>query len=172
MRSLKIGKAAGFDGLNNILLKAAADSIAVPLTHILNMSINKGYVMKHFKKGKVTPIFKDGARQLQENYRPITVLPVLSIILEKAVHTQLYEYLTKHELISDVQSGFRPKHSTMHTLLKVTDYIYSAMDRGEVTGAIFLEFKKAFDTVSWDILLNKLRCIGMDVNTIRWFESL
>ena len=81
------------------------------------------------------------------NYRPITVLPFLSKILERFVHTQIYNYLTENKILSPNQFGFRPKQSTSTALAFFTDNILENADNGLVTASIFLVFSKAFDTV-------------------------
>ena len=104
-----------------------------------------------------SPIFKSGDKSIVlGNYRPISVLPILSKIIERTVHNQLYAYLCSRNILSDSQSGFRPNHSTTTTLLEVQDYILNNMDKGFATAVIFLDLKKAFDTVSHKILINKL----------------
>ena len=105
------------------------------------------------------------------NYRPISVLPILSKILERVVHDQLYDYLTSNNILHPCQSGFRSNHSTNTTLIDVTDHILSNMNEGKVTGAIFLDLKKAFDTVSHRLLLKKLHSYGITGHTLQWFES-
>ena len=105
------------------------------------------------------------------NYRPISILPACSKILEKVVHRQLYDHLQHHSLLSEAQFGFRKHHSTttcVHTLL---DYIYTNMDIGAYTGVVFLDLKKAFDTVDHEILLKKLAKYGASVHSLRWFAS-
>ena len=90
-----------------------------------------------WKVAKVTPIYKDGDKSDVSNYRPISVLPILSKILERVVHDQLYNYLTCNNILHPCQSGFRCNHSTSTTLIDVTDHILSNMNEG--TGAIFLD---------------------------------
>ena len=117
-----------------------------------------------WKKAKVTPIFKSGDKSNVSNYRPISVLPIISKIIERTVHNQLYAYLCSRNILSDSQSGFRPSHSTTTTLLEVQDYILNNMDKGFATGVIFFGFKKAFNTVSHEILINKLASCGIKDN--------
>ena len=102
---------------------------------------------------KVTPIYKAGDKSDVSNYIPISVLPILSKILERLVHNQLYNYLSCSNIFNPCQSGFRRNHSTNTTLIDVTDHILDNMNKGKVTGAIFLDPKKAFDTVSHKLLL-------------------
>jgi len=101
----------------------------------------------------------------------LSVIPSFMKILEKAIHTQVYNFLTEHKILNPSQSGFRPKHSTTTTLINVTDTILDNMDKGLLTGAVFLDLKKAFDTVSHEILLDKLRINGIQDNASMWFES-
>ena len=105
------------------------------------------------------------------NYRPITVLPILSKILERFVHTQIYNYLTENKILSPNQFGFRPKLSTSTALAFFTDNILENADNGLVTASIFLDFSKAFDTVDHVILSRKLKSIGLDDNSLNWFKS-
>jgi len=120
---------------------------------------------------KVTPIFKAGDKFHVGNYRPISVLPLLSKIIERAVHNQLYSYLTTSGLICDNQSGFRTNHSTATTLIDVQDFILKNMDSGRATGAIFLDLKKAFDCVNHSLLIEKLYSYGIKGNSLEWFRS-
>ena len=105
------------------------------------------------------------------NYRPITVLPILSKILERFVHTQIYNHLRENNILSPQQSGFRPKLSTSTALEFFTDNILDNADNGLVTASVFLDFSKAFDTVDHAILLRKLKSVGLDDNSLSWFHS-
>ena len=91
-----------------------------------------------------------------DNYRSISVLPVLSKVLEKVVHKQIYEYLETNKLLSPNQFGFQRSHSTQHAVTYFSDYVRKHMDDGEYTGAVFVDLKKAFDTVDHGRLLSKL----------------
>ena len=124
-----------------------------------------------WKCGKVTALFKGGDRTDCNNYRPITVLPTISKILERAVHKQLYEFLSMNELLTPYQFGFRPKLSTVTALAHFTDNILQSLDKGGFTGAVFLDLSKAFDTVDHVLLLEKLKTIGASSQVVKWFTS-
>ncbi len=164
-------KSPGLDQFNVRLLKLAGPYIANCLSHICNLSLCTSTFPEEWKRAKVTPIFKSGDKTDVGNYRPISVLPIVSKIIERAVHDQLYVYLSNAGLLSNAQSGFRTNHSTSTTLLDVQDYILKNMDDGYVTGVIFLDLKKAFDTVNHNILLQKLKHHGVDNNELSWFQS-
>ena len=104
----------------------------------------------------MSALFKKGDRYDANNYRPITVLPTVSKILEKAVRIQLYAFLTDNGIITSKQFGFRPKLSTGTALAHFTDNILQNMDAGRFTGAVFLDLSKAFDMVDHQLLLQKL----------------
>ena len=169
--SFSNNKSTGIDNDCIRLLKLAAPVICHPLAYICNLSLFTSHFPAKWKVAKVTPIYKDGDKSDVSNYRPISVLPILSKILERVVHDQLYNYLTCNNILHPCQSGFRCNHSTSTTLIDVTDHILSNMNEGKVTGAIFLDLKKAFDTVSHRLLLKKLHSYGITGHTLQWFES-
>ena len=138
---------------------------------ICNLSLQTSKFPSDWKQARVTPIFKSGDKSDVYNYRPISVLPVVSKIIERAVHNQLYMYLTERNILNPCQSGFRSKHSTNTTLLDVSDHILKNMNDGKATAAIFLDLKKAFDTVNHRLLIEKLKHIGIKDNTLNWFIS-
>ena len=171
LSNLKTNKSTGLDGISARLLKDAAAIIAPTLTDIFNQSLKSSVFPKIWKKGKVTPIYKSGDRSNMSNYRPITVLPILSKILERLVHTQIYSYLSENKILSQSQFGFRPKLSTSTALAFFTDSILDNADNGLITASVFLDLSKAFDTVDHNILLRKLKLIGLDSKSLNWFES-
>ena len=116
---------------------------------------------------KVIPIFKDGDPQDIQNYRPISVLPFFSKIFEKIIAFYIIEFLDLHNVLYDKQFGFRQRHSTSHAVITLVEKITHALDSGKVVGGIFIDFKKAYDTVSHDILLRKLVSYGIKNNVIR-----
>ena len=164
-------KATGLDGLPSRLLKDSAVTISVLITHIINLSITTQCIPHVWKHAKAIPLFKDGVRDDIDNYRPISILPVVSKILERAVQQQLVDHLESHNHFSRYQCGFRRKHSTQSAITLLTDSIRRNMDAGQLTGAIFVDFRKAFDTIDYKILLDKLQLFGIRDNEHRWMSD-
>ena len=160
--SLPCDKATGPDGVPAKVIPSIAHIIASPLTHIINHSLAKGVIPRQWKLARVTPIFKGGDNNIFGNYRPISVISVIGKIMEKIAYGQIQKYLLENNILSNCQSGFRPKFSTQSALLNVTDNWLSAMDRGELIGVVMIDLKKAFDTVDHLILLHKLKLYGFD----------
>ena len=141
------------------------------MTYIINRSLTTGLFPNDWKVAKVTPIYKDDIKTNPNNYRPISLLPIVSKLIERIVFNQLYAFLTRHDLLADAQSGFRPCHSTLTALLDITNDWFSNMDNGLLNGVLFLDLKKAFDTVDYEILLKKLNFYGVDSISLKWFQS-
>ena len=153
---LKANKATGLDRITARLLKDAAVQITSVLTNLFNRSLQSSTFPCAWKTGKVVPLFKSGERCNPNNYRPITVLPTVSKILKRAVHSQVYQYLLQHKILTPRQFGFRPQLSTEIAVTNFTDFLLGNMDKGRVTGAVFLDLSKAFDTIDHSSLPLKL----------------
>ena len=119
----------------------------------------------------VSPIFKTGQKSDLCNYRPISVLSVLSKLFEKIVHDQVSTFMKDHGLFSHCQHVFRQLHSTIMSLLNVTELWFSDIDRKKVNMSVFLDLKKAFDTMDNDLLLAKLAVYGIVGGPHQWFSS-
>uniref|UniRef100_A0A8C5LQ70 Reverse transcriptase domain-containing protein n=1 Tax=Leptobrachium leishanense TaxID=445787 RepID=A0A8C5LQ70_9ANUR len=171
LRNQKMKYQSGPDQIPAMLLKISAPAIAKPVATLINESLATGYIPILWKTARVVPIHKSGDNTLVSNYRPISLLPVMSKILEKCVYTQLRDYYQYQNYLTPDQSGFRPNHSTTTALLKVCNDIQAGMEQGNLTGAIFLDFAKAFDTVDHGILLQKLKNSGIGDSTLTWFQS-
>ena len=169
--NLKSTKAPGYDNLPPKMLKDAAMSLAEPLTHIINRSMTDSTVRCKLKIAKVLPLLKSGPKNLMDNYRPISILPVISKILERVIYDQLSGYLESNDLITTSQFGFRRRYNTELAVTIFTDRIRLAMDQGKLTGAVFIDLQKAFDTVEHSVLLSKLPFYGVTGNELMWIES-
>ena len=117
MLDLKPSTSCGVDGLTSRILKACGPSILPVLQHIFNLSLTSRSFPACWKPAIVTPLYKDGAKNNPSNYRPISVLPSVGKLMERAVHGQLYKYLVDHHILSECQSGFRKGHSTVTCLI-------------------------------------------------------
>ena len=169
--SIPRNKAAGLDNLPTSVLKDTLPLIMKPLCHVLNLSLAQGTIPDAWKLARVSPIFKGGDQTDPQNYRPISVLSVLSKVLERLVFNQLYNYLKENNLLSDSQFGFRPNFSTCLALITITEHIRKALDEGCAVGFITLDLKKAFDLIPHDVIIEKLRKYGVSPETLVWFKN-
>ena len=164
-------KATGLDDISINVLKLAAPEIVSSITYICNLSLKTATFPAKWKEAKVTPLHKGGSRHDCSNYRPISVLPILSKILEKHVFTHMYAFLQKHNLLTDSQLGFRKQNSCQTALLALTEKMYKAINEGKYFGMTQLDLSKAFDLVNHTILLEKLKLYRCNVESMQWFTS-
>ena len=124
------------------------------------------------KIATVIPLFKSGSLNSIDNYRPISVLPTVSKIMERVAYDQLSEYLEQQGLLSESQYGFRKGYDTALPLTVFTDSIRCAIDSGKITGAVFIDLRKAFDTVEHKVLLlSKLALKGIVHGELNWIAN-
>ena len=171
LSKMTANKAIGLDKISARLLRDAARVIAPPLTYIINHSSKIGKFPSHWKCVKETVLFQQGDGTNMDNYRPISVLPTVSKVIERATDTQLYAFLESHQLPVENQFGFRRGRSTPLALTQLTDEMRANMDNGLVNGVTILDLKKAFDTVDHTILIHKLKALGVSEVCLAWFQS-
>ena len=171
LSTLDVMKSAGVDGISAHMLKLSAPYITHIITEICNLSITKNQFPNDWKTAVVTPLFKKGSTDDPGNYRPISILPILSKLLERHVFNCLYEFLVCHDLLISRQSGFRSKHSCETALHLLVDEWLSSIYNKKIVGVLFIDFCKAFDMVDHDILLKKLKLYNFSQDSMSWFTS-
>ena len=169
LRGLNATKSTGLDNIPARFLKDGASILKTPITHIVNLSITTSTVPKEFKIAKVKPLYKKSKQTDVGNYRPVSILNIVSKVMEKAIYIQLENYLVQNNLLYKHQSGFRQSFSTDSCLIHLLDFIKCQSSRGLYTGLVMLDLQKAFDTVNHDILLGKLKAMGLE--SVEWFRS-
>lgn len=153
------------------LFKKIAPMLSESIVQLINNSFSAGVFPDCLKLARITPVYKSDDRLAMHNYRPISVLPLLSKIFERCVSTRLINFLNKHRLISTCQFGFRQGRCTTDAIEILTEFIYSSLNAKRHTISLFIDFSKAFDTVNHKILLNKLSSHGVRGLPNAWFAS-
>ena len=171
INGLKNTKAIGPDEIPVNILKISLPFILEPLTFVYNLCIDKQYFPSQFKEAKVIPIPKTKDTTHPRNLRPISLLPILSKPLEIHIHKHMNQHLEKNDLLHKYQSGFRKKHSCHTALTNLTDRWLHAINKSELVGTIFLDFKKAFDLVNHNILIDKLKLYFPNSSIVNFTKS-
>ncbi|CAM5077342.1 unnamed protein product [Eretmochelys imbricata] len=164
-------KSMGPDSLHPRVLKELADVIAEPLAIIFENSWRSGEVPDDWKKANVVPVFKKGKKEDPGNYRPVSLTSVPGNIMEQVLRESILKHLEERKVIRNSQHGFTKGKSCLANLIAFYDEITGSVDEGKAVDVLFLDFSKAFDTISHSILASKLKKYGLDEWTIRWIES-
>ena len=171
LKSFETKKSQDLDGISINLLKFISHSVSIPLSHVFNLSLSTGIFPNKLKTSRAVPIHKSGRTDLCDNYRPISLLSMLSKILEKIVSLQLINHLELNKLIYKHQYGFQRNKSTEHHLLHMSNFISTAINENKYCIGVFLDLKKAFDVCSHQILIKKLKKLGVNGTALNWFKS-
>ena len=163
-------KACGIDEIPCRMLKDGTEILVEPISQIVNMPLGSKFP-GGCKTAKVRPIFKKGKNTEPKKYRSVSLLPVMSKVIERVVHNQLIQHLEKYKIIFDYQSGFRSKHSLNTYLTHLSNQILKGFEARKSTGMILIDLQKALDTLDHQILLKKLKYIGLSPEIVRWLES-
>ncbi len=167
---LKNEKSTGIDETNVRIIESFRNILNKPITDLFNKSVREGAFPELFKTAKVIPIHKGGSATQLNNYRPIALLTTLNKIFEKLMYVRLFNYFNHHNLFYSKQLGFRTKRSTIDALRELTESI-RAPPKGKEHLSVFLDFRKAFDTLNHEILLNKLERYGIRGPAPHWLNT-
>lgn len=160
-----------FNDLDMKTIKKVAEAIIKPFTYICNLSFKSGQFPAKMKIAKVIPIFKSGHKHLYTNYRPVSLLPQFSKILEKLFVIRVHNFIEKYNLLSDRQYGFRRNRSTSLALIDLINEITTCIDKKKYVMGIFIDLQKAFDTIDHRIVMNKLEKYGFRGIIKNWIQS-
>ena len=160
-----------YNDINMLMVKKIIIQIVRPFVHMCNVSFQTGVFPDKMKIAKVVPLFKSGEKNVFTNYRPISLLPQFSKILEKLYNERMDTFLNKHDILSPSQYGFRSNMSTSQALLDLTEEITSSLDNKKYSVGIFIDLKKAFDTIDHDILAKKIYFYGVRGIAHKWLLS-
>ena len=141
LSNLNVNKSTGLDNIGPRIIKLSANVLAPNLLFIVNKILITGKFPGSWKEANVKPLFKTGAKDDKNNYRPISILPTVSKLIEKWVESQFLKYLNEYNLLHQSQSGFRSKHSTESAIVRMIDSCFKAVNDGTLTGCVMVDFR-------------------------------
>ena len=153
------------------MLKLSSSVITRTISYIAQACISKGYFPNSWKQAKVNLLYKGGAREEKNNYRPISILPTMSKLLEKFIQKNLMEFFNKCDVLHQSEGGFRSGHSTETAFTLMAERWLKAMNDGNVVGTIMVDFRKAFDFVDHSLLIKKLGVYKCREHFIKFMDS-
>ena len=171
LSSLDPAKSMGVDRIGSKILKQCASALYIPLHHLFSLSISNHAIPLEWKHHSITPIFKSGERSSVSNYRPVSLLCIASKVLERLIYNYLSKFIISNDIISQFQFGFLKYRSTTQQLLVFLDRVYHILNSNDACDVIYLDFKKAFDTVPHLELLSKIWNIGITGNVWLWIRE-
>lgn len=168
IKSLRNDCSTGPDQIPTKFIKPIAEFLASPLCHIINTCIQTSAFPTKWKTARISPIPKVDDQRANDDYRPVSILPVLSKIFERLVMNQIVDFIEKEQILNEKVCGYRKGHSTVTALLGIKDMIVQAMGRGEITLMVLADFSKAFDTIDYKTLLYKMHALKFSNSFLKW----
>ena len=170
-KEINVTKSAGLQNMSTKFLKDAFIVLVPQLVYLFNLSLAKGIIPDTWKIARVVPLFKGGAKTDVGNFRSISLLPLPGKLLERIVHSRVSSFFETCDLLCGGQGGFRKGHSTTLSVADLTDNIFQNINENRVTLAVFIDLKKAFDTIDHPILIKKLEFMGIKGSLLNWFSD-
>jgi len=171
IKSMKPKTSAGLDDVSSKLLKHCNDALIPPLVSIINKSLSSGLFPSALKVSKVYPKHKTGCQMTPSNYRPISLISTFSKIIERVVLNRLMDYLKENNLLTCSQHGFVKGKSTLTAIAELADFICDQLEAGKLVTGVMLDFSKAFDCLGHNLVLQKLKNLGLSGSAYNWFKS-
>ena len=172
VKHIPSNKTPGLDRVSARVLKDSLPATLPVITNLTNTSFASNCFAQAWKSAVVIPNLKSGDSDDPENIRPVSLLPIISKVCERAAHTQFMDFLDKNSKISGLQSGNRKFHSTETALLHYTDQLLKNMDEKRISVVVLLDISKAFDSIQHDSLLSKLHLLDVSDPSLAWFKEL
>ena len=170
-KEININKSSAIENISSKVLKLALIKFSKQFTYIINLTFQNSTIPELWKIASVTPLFKSGNVSKCNNYRPISQLPLPGKIVEKIVHQRMSTFFEINKILNENQGGFRKNQSTTNTSAKFLDTIYNSINTKNISIATYIDFSKAFDTVSHDILIKKLKLYGIKHKNLEWIQN-
>ena len=171
IKSIKLSKPSGIENISTKIIKDSLWALAHQFTWLLNFSVRTSQIPDEWKRAKVSLIPKEGDLTDINNFCPIAILPLVSKIMEHLIQSQTMSYLEENYILDINQGGFRKNNSTTSTTAAMLDDIYSNINNQQITYAVFIDFRKAFDSINHAILIKKLSKLGFRPDTISWYRN-
>ena len=170
-KSLPTNKSSQVEHISMKFLKDALLITNFEICHLINVCMTRSIMPDSWKIGSISPIPKKGLSKKVTDYRPVSVLPAPSKIIERAVYNQIVYHLESHGLLDRRQHGFRKDHSTGTAIFELIQFIYNSLDKREIVGCIYVDYSKAFDTLDHSILCKKLALYGLSAGVVDWCRN-
>ena len=171
MKGIKVNKSPGIDSIRPKDIKNNADALTPIITKLVNISLDKGEIPLEMKIAVIRPIFKGGAKTALDNYRPISILPIIEKILEEIMSRRLNSFMDKNKIIHSSQYGFQSNKSINKLIGDFSGYINTGLSKNQHSLILFIDFTKAFDTLNHENLLLQLEKIGIRGQALKWFNN-
>ena len=170
-KEIDTNKSSCITNISSKVLKDAFLTLIRQSTYLLNVSFRTGIFPDCWKLANIIPLFKGGNRNNEGNFRPVSLLPLPSKIIEKIVHQRISNFIETNNYLDDKQGGFRKNHSTINTIANLSNDIFNGINNREMTLSCFIDMAKAFDTVNHQILLQKLSKLGIGNTLFNWVKN-